>query len=83
MTLVDQEARQRIGGLIQPIFTAKKYITPKEISARLRGFGHLRDISDREVEYIKRIFELVNADGISEDEFSVVVALAERMTMLE
>jgi hypothetical protein len=82
MNLVDEESKQRINGLTAPIFTAKKYITPGELSARLRGMGHLRDISDREIEYIKRIFELVNSTGITEDEFGVVVALAERMTML-
>lgn len=83
MNLVDEDSKNRINGLISPMFTAKKLISPKEIGARLKGMGNLRDITDREIEYIKRIFELVNSSGVTEDEFCVVVALAERMTMMK
>jgi hypothetical protein len=83
MNLVDDESKNRINGLISPMFTAKKLISPLEIGARLKGMGNLRDITDREIEYIKRIFELVNTSGVTEDEFCVVVALAERMTMMK
>ncbi|KAI8923325.1 hypothetical protein BC831DRAFT_39786 [Entophlyctis helioformis] len=83
MRVMDEETKGRLTIISAPIFKEKPMVGMMEMENALKSMNASRKLSDQEIEYIKRVFELVNDDTVDKDEFLVIAALAERMTLLD
>ncbi|KAJ3044845.1 hypothetical protein HDV00_000722 [Rhizophlyctis rosea] len=81
MNVLDENSKARYIALSNPLFKDKDVLSMQEMADGLQRMG--RDVSGEEVEFIKKVFDLVSGDFVDQAEFCVVAALAERMTLLE
>ncbi|KAI9101751.1 hypothetical protein DFS34DRAFT_611312 [Phlyctochytrium arcticum] len=80
MNVLDDDSKARYLALSAPIFKDRDLVSIEEMG---KGLTQKNWVSDQEVEYIKRVFELVAGDYIDQAEFCVIAALAERMTLMD
>ncbi|KAH6598658.1 hypothetical protein BASA50_003693 [Batrachochytrium salamandrivorans] len=83
MSLMDDDTRDRLNIMAAPIFKERPLIGIAEMEVALRDISLIRKLGDQEIEYIKRVFELVNDDTVSQQEYIVIASLAERMSLID
>ncbi|KAJ3270119.1 hypothetical protein HK104_004980 [Borealophlyctis nickersoniae] len=82
MNVLDESSKARYLALSAPLFKDKDVLTMAEMADGLRRTSG-KEVAEEEVEFIKRVFELVAGDFVDQAEFCVIAALAERMTLLD
>ncbi|KNC97368.1 uncharacterized protein SPPG_07294 [Spizellomyces punctatus DAOM BR117] len=80
LNVLGDDSKARYLALSEPIFKDKTLVAVEEMGAELAKMGW---VTEQEIEYINRVFELVAGDHIDQSEFCVIAALAERMTLLD
>ncbi|TPX66872.1 hypothetical protein SpCBS45565_g04222 [Spizellomyces sp. 'palustris'] len=80
LNVLGDDSKARYLALSEPIFKDKSLVAVEEMGAELAKMGW---VTEQEIEYINRVFELVAGDHIDQSEFCVIAALAERMTLLD
>nr|KAJ3420753.1 hypothetical protein HK105_005285 [Polyrhizophydium stewartii] len=83
MAVLDHDTKGRLQAVSAPIFKEKPAVGMSEMEQQLKSMNSARKLTDQEIEYIKRVFELVSDDTVDQEEFIVIAALAERMTLID
>ncbi|KAJ3014346.1 hypothetical protein HKX48_005201 [Thoreauomyces humboldtii] len=80
MNVMDEDSKLRYIRMSEPIFKDNDLISIETLGAELT---RMKWITEGEVDYITKVFELVAGDYVDQSEFCVIAALAERMTFLD
>jgi hypothetical protein len=89
-TTLSSEDEKRMRGMSQRLFQDRISLSLTEVTHGIQtlakewnvGSSH-GGVTDNEMEYIKKVFELFDGDHVNQKEFCLVVSLAERLNMME
>lgn len=78
---MSEDTRKRFSKLSTGIFGKSGKIGMDRLASALKAVKV--DITDNEIEYIKGVLELFDESSVDQNEFCIIAAIAERMSVME